>query len=1536
MLSKVGMIDAAESTELLTSTINGYKLSVEEAVGVVDKFVAADLKFATSAKEIAVAMQYVASSAQQAGVSIDQLVGLITIGSETTRLSAETIGNAWKTLVTRFTNVKLGKFMDENGEALNNVESILGEFGITLRDSINEWRNLGEVIDEIGKKWDTFSSVEKSAIATQVAGTRQANIFIATMDNYDKVINATNVSMDSAGATAEKYADYLDSIDAKIAQFTATWQEFVNNIWYANGAFKFVISAGSSLIGVLDFLINDLHLLEASLVGGVIYGVLNLTKGIKNLSNGFKNFSSFTNLVSQLSNLTFGTDDYTKKANELKTVLNGYPKTFKAAVVAMSGLTEAQERQILATILGSEEEADAMMRTLRWQGIKDLDAQVTAKRTVATNANTVATEANTVANNKNALSISNVVSSIKGAIIAHPYITAFAAIGALTSAVISYVAWQNKLKEDTKEAAEEISSVYNDVKSEVESNIDSIEDLQERYSKLSLGVDKNGNNVSLDSEEYKEYRDIIEQIIGLSPGLTSAYINENNLLSDQNSLIEEAIRLNRERLATEAKIATSGENRKTRIESARNTFEDSYRENNKYMGGQETASSLEMLISTEKTSTEQVARKLVENMGLKDVDSYINNYISNNGLFDWTKFIEDNWEDLSNSQIIKTTGQSISREIEDIDKQIEEVKRKTSVGLIDEISGASQLSSLKEQRKELENISSSLEHVNNYAEDYASATSNMEKGAQEFADYIQDFSKSIESSYDLTPTGKTAFDTFIQGFDAQKATYGYTDVLGNFISADEYIDNFEEQGRKLSDALVSGMSNGSGLTLQEYVTEMMNISNIDVPVGEWVKAIEDSWSEVEKELKAAGFEDSQIMELKVAWGFDTSQVEKMKKEVEDTFDSMGTSIDTSILTIDELRFAFQNLDDPILTAANSTEQLINRIQALGASSEYTFSQMSELASSANDVVDAYGSLKSITDSYNSTGYLTISQLEEMLGLMDTYGQYLTFENGQLVINRQAMEDLVRTRIEEIKAKTQDAMAANLLAQAEAVDNLVKEKHKNIIEEIIQRLKDEIIERGNNKEAALEEARGVLASSIAKAQEAGVTQEEIDAATEGLREQYNSMEALINGLDNIGSGISASFDGAVSSSVSNTTDAWKEEFEALYRDLQHQREMDLISEEQYFNELNRLNQKYFANRKEYLEDYYKYEEEVYQGLKKLAEDRLEAEGNAAINEIDERIDALEKEKEALNEKYEAEEDELKLQKAKDRYEAAKGQLVNRVYTNERGWGWQADQEEVDEAKEELEEIEREIAKKEQEKLIDDQIEALEDLKEEYQKAMDKIGKSLEENQQDLEFTKEFQNMTLEEMQDAVADYASRVEEEAARVEEAYARMRAAAAAASVSGGGGGFSDGSKKPSSGSSSSGSTSKPNLSKPIKDTVSNIMSGAGNGFLQGGIGGAIGGAISGALKGSRAGGIEMGAVDFTGPLMVHGTPDNPEYVLTSRQMENLVKNMSRTIPEGRLNSESKSEDIVFTNCKFELPNVKEPNNFIPSLKQLAKQNRK
>lgn len=170
MLSKLGMMDSAEATEKLTAALNGYKLSANDAIGIVDKLVNIDLIAATSSEELATALQYVSSQANAANISFDKLTALIATASETTRLSAESIGNAFKSIIARMQNVKLGKFIDDSGESINDTEKILNSFGIALRDSNKEWRNLEDVIDEVGSKWDSFTSVEKDAIGVAIAG----------------------------------------------------------------------------------------------------------------------------------------------------------------------------------------------------------------------------------------------------------------------------------------------------------------------------------------------------------------------------------------------------------------------------------------------------------------------------------------------------------------------------------------------------------------------------------------------------------------------------------------------------------------------------------------------------------------------------------------------------------------------------------------------------------------------------------------------------------------------------------------------------------------------------------------------------------------------------------------------------------------------------------------------------------------------------------------------------------------------------------------------------------------------------------------------------------------------------------------------------------------------------------------------------------------------------------------------------------------------------------------------------------------------
>lgn len=55
MLSKLGMMDSTDATEKLTAALNGYKLSADDAIGVVDKLVNIDLIAATSSEELATA-----------------------------------------------------------------------------------------------------------------------------------------------------------------------------------------------------------------------------------------------------------------------------------------------------------------------------------------------------------------------------------------------------------------------------------------------------------------------------------------------------------------------------------------------------------------------------------------------------------------------------------------------------------------------------------------------------------------------------------------------------------------------------------------------------------------------------------------------------------------------------------------------------------------------------------------------------------------------------------------------------------------------------------------------------------------------------------------------------------------------------------------------------------------------------------------------------------------------------------------------------------------------------------------------------------------------------------------------------------------------------------------------------------------------------------------------------------------------------------------------------------------------------------------
>lgn len=91
MLSKLGQIEAEEASKALTSAMKGYNVTVEDSIGIVDRFTAVDMVAAVSAGDIATAMAETAVSADIVGVSMDRLTGYIARVSEVTQDGAELI-----------------------------------------------------------------------------------------------------------------------------------------------------------------------------------------------------------------------------------------------------------------------------------------------------------------------------------------------------------------------------------------------------------------------------------------------------------------------------------------------------------------------------------------------------------------------------------------------------------------------------------------------------------------------------------------------------------------------------------------------------------------------------------------------------------------------------------------------------------------------------------------------------------------------------------------------------------------------------------------------------------------------------------------------------------------------------------------------------------------------------------------------------------------------------------------------------------------------------------------------------------------------------------------------------------------------------------------------------------------------------------------------------------------------------------------------------------------------------------------------------
>lgn len=273
-MAKIAGMDYQAAANAMTVAVRAFKLEMSEAQQVTDTYSALAAKFAVNSAEIANAMEKTASSAASVGMSLQSTSAFMSVMIQTTRESAQNIGSAMKSIISRYGEMKASpdQLLNIDGEeaAFNKVDTALASIGISIKDASGQFRDFDDVIMELAAKWDSLDNNTQRYIATIMAGNRQQSRFIALVSNYDELSRAMTVANSAENASIVQVAKTMDSIETKTQQLHNAWSQLYLDL-HLEEAFKGVLGSLTqilSTIGDLGIAMGGLPTLMTVIGGG--------------------------------------------------------------------------------------------------------------------------------------------------------------------------------------------------------------------------------------------------------------------------------------------------------------------------------------------------------------------------------------------------------------------------------------------------------------------------------------------------------------------------------------------------------------------------------------------------------------------------------------------------------------------------------------------------------------------------------------------------------------------------------------------------------------------------------------------------------------------------------------------------------------------------------------------------------------------------------------------------------------------------------------------------------------------------------------------------------------------------------------------------------------------------------------------------------------------------------------------------------------------------------------------------------------------
>lgn len=363
-----------------------------------------------------------------------------------------------------------------------------------------------------------------------------ANTTSALIQNWSTVEDVIESTKNATGSADAENAKYLDSIQGKLAQFQAQFQSASTSV-LDSGLVKGTIDAGSGILGFFNTLID-----KAGVLPGLLTPIASLFMSMngKGLIGGKgqsgENTLDGSGLFSWLKNYNTKNHDYWQDQKDILTSYAQMKQKLRGADFekALSGAT-IQSREFAKSL---DTVGDG------WEVVSGkIDNFVAKQEKVGTLG-------------------AKITSTFKGigSAIASMAVS-MAAVMAIQIAITGIATAIDKAIMSAKEASEVTGNVlsnYSKATSEIDNNLSSVDNMRERFEELSKGVTDSGKNVSLSTEQYQEYQDMVSQLVSINPALIQGYNDEQQAIINKNEAIQQTLDLLKQQRIQEANETVRG------------------------------------------------------------------------------------------------------------------------------------------------------------------------------------------------------------------------------------------------------------------------------------------------------------------------------------------------------------------------------------------------------------------------------------------------------------------------------------------------------------------------------------------------------------------------------------------------------------------------------------------------------------------------------------------------------------------------------------------------------------------------------------------------------------------------------------------------------------------------------------------------------------------------------------------------------------------------------------------------------------------